>query len=392
MRLLLLSNFFSPCVGGVETHLSDLCEYLASRGHLVQVITYQPNFSQPAIFEATARSLEKQANLQIRRIGRKIPYASKLLPRFSGTPFELLYFAPALLLYSFFFTATWRKHIDVVYAHGLVPAVVGLVLSRFFRKRSLVSLHWIIGLKKKRVVRFFSRIVLLGHQNVLTISQASKAELVRSGLPPAKIQIFRYWVNQTVFKPMVKSECKHKLGLDGRFVVLFVGRLIKEKGIELLVNVARRFVNNRLGNTVFVIVGDGPMKRNLDRVSKRLNTLVLAGMVNNSILPLYYNAADLVVVPSIHDEGFGRVVAEALSCGTPVVASNRGGIPEALNSSVGFIVEPDVSNFTNAIRILQEDEDRLQQMSHRARQFAEENFSVHNATIIEAALVGSPAA
>jgi len=389
-RILLLSNFFPPCVGGVETHLSDLCEALTTRGHTIQVVTFHPSISQPGFSNPQAETWEKHANLEIHRIRASEPYISRLMPRFHGTIFEFLYFFPPLFIYTFFYATVRRKEFDVIHSHGLVPAAVGLVLSKLLRKRSWATLHWMVGLKSRPLLRRFVKAILLAQDGVLTMTLGSRTELIQTGLDPRRVVSFRYWVNLENFHPGTKAECKETLGLKGRFIVLFVGRLIEEKGVTLFIDMARQLgEEEKNGNLLFVMVGDGPLRPLVERSGKSLENFHLAGRVNNTEMPLYYRAADVLVVPSIRAEGFPRVIPEALSCGTPVIGSNLGGISEAIDPSVGLIVEPDLPSFVNAVRTLYSDTTTLEKMVNNARNFAVINFSKRNADTIESSLNGS---
>jgi glycosyltransferase involved in cell wall biosynthesis len=85
--------------------------------------------------------------------------------------------------------------------------------------------------------------------------------------------------------------------------------------------------------------------------------------------------ADLLVIPSLYDEAFGKVIIEALSCGTPVIGSNRGEIPSVINESVGKIVEPTVEGIKNAIEYFYSDRKALSMVTLNCRSYAEKYFS-----------------
>jgi glycosyltransferase involved in cell wall biosynthesis len=93
----------------------------------------------------------------------------------------------------------------------------------------------------------------------------------------------------------------------------------------------------------------------------------------------------MVIVPSIHDEGFPRVIVEAISCGTPVVASNKGSIPEAVNDAIGVICEPNLVNFVDKINALLENRELLKSLAGRCREFALKHYGKRNADKIEEA-------
>ena len=105
-------------------------------------------------------------------------------------------------------------------------------------------------------------------------------------------------------------------------------------------------------------------------------------MVPNHELYKFYNVADLFCIPSQYEEGFGRVVLEAVACGLPVVGSNKGAIPEALNEEVSILVDPNAENLEGAIRKLYLDKEYYEKISSNCRRYAEENYSEKNIKLI----------
>jgi len=218
------------------------------------------------------------------------------------------------------------------------------------------------------------RWILDGADKVLALSNASKKELLSIGVSEKRVSTYTYWIDQDRFRPARRDEAKKALGLEGRFAVLFVGRLIEVKGMDLLIEAARQ-----LKEITFVFAGDGPLSGEIKKAAEANPNIVFKGKVTNSMLPDYYSAADILCVPSRNEEGFGRVIIESLSCGTPVVASKRGGITEALDSSVGVLVEPTAAEIVRAIEALYKSPLKLAEMQGRARGYALERFSEANA-------------
>jgi glycosyltransferase involved in cell wall biosynthesis len=202
--------------------------------------------------------------------------------------------------------------------------------------------------------------------------------LARIGIDEGKVQVYTYWVDQEVFRPLDRDGCKERLGWKGKFIVLFVGRFIRIKGAGLLIETAKQ-VDRRI---CFAFIGDGPLAEEIKGASLKSENILYVGKIDNKELSVYYNASDIVIVPSQYEEGFGRVILEALSCGTPVIASNRGGIPEAVDEVVGVLVEPTVENLRRVIKELYHNRGKLERLANNCRRYAERNFSEENAHVI----------
>ena len=117
-----------------------------------------------------------------------------------------------------------------------------------------------------------------------------------------------------------------------------VRRLVPRMGLDILIRVW-----SRLDRGTLVVVGDGPERRRLEALARELGVgdrVRFTGPVSEEELVAHYRAADLCVLPSLALEGFGLVVLEALACGTPVLASDAGGLPEALAGLSGDLVVP----------------------------------------------------
>jgi D-inositol-3-phosphate glycosyltransferase len=149
-------------------------------------------------------------------------------------------------------------------------------------------------------------------------------------------------VDSSRFYPIQADEAKEYIGIrEERRIILFVGRIEPLKGIDTLLEAVRLLRTNPEADfadqlRVLVIGGDpgadpetmsGEMRRLLDLCRElEVEDLVrFLGQRDQDILPYYYSAADVVVVPS-HYESFGLVALEAMACGTPVVASETGGL------------------------------------------------------------------
>ncbi|HDY66928.1 MAG TPA: glycosyltransferase family 1 protein [Candidatus Scalindua sp.] len=371
-NILILTPFFRPNVGGVETHLDDLWRYLTDRNYKVFVITYQPLTTK-----ARGLRLEKKKNLQIRRISW---FGHNLFHKIEAYPLaDFFYLTTGLFFYTFFFLLHRKNKIEVIHAHGLACGFIAKVMSKIYRKRSVISTHAIYHLDKRPTLAGIIKWILSSTDRILALSKPSKRELIEIGLPESKIGLYTYWINQEIFKPHNRERCRKVVGWQNKFIVLFVGRLIEKKGIKLLIEVARK-TRKKIH---FAFIGEGPLGSELESTSQEMDNVIYVGSVVNEKLNLYYNASDLVIIPSQYEEGFGRVILEALSCGVPVIGSNKGGIPEALDSSVGLLIEPLTPEIREKIEFLFDNPQELKRLKDNCRKYALNRFSAKNAKIIE---------
>lgn len=373
---MMLTHAFSPNMGGVEVHLDDLCDYLDKKGHEVHVVTYQPITER-----LRAPSYERRGKNGY--VYRMRWFGYNWFPKLERNHIPLFaYLAPGLLVHSFRFMLLNRNQVDVINAHGLVPAFVAGVMKLFFRKPSVVTVHTVYNFSKQTWLGRVLAFILNYSDAVLLCAKSAFAELSIQGLDPQKAKIFTYWADQNLFRPLDKAECKRKLGWDNKFIVLFVGRLVSNKGVHILAEVAAR-VDKRI-NFAFVVTGSyDDFLKTIGQSHPREN-IIYVGKVDHSILNLYYNAADLLAVPSIH-EGFARVNLESMLCGTPVIASSRGALSEVFDSKVSELIEPlSVDLFAQRIRYYYDNRDELETLSKKCLQYAGARFTDHNAEDVEA--------
>jgi len=141
-----------------------------------------------------------------------------------------------------------------------------------------------------------------------------------------------------------------ELGINKKYkkVVCFSGRLAQNKGIDILLQAAKIYEKE---DTLTLIAGYGEEYNYLNNLSKELGlkNVVFLGHKDANSLRKIYNISDVCAVPS-RQEAFGLVALESIACGTPVVASNQGGIPDFINEDVGILIEKEnVEQLADAI-------------------------------------------
>ncbi|MBI4041394.1 MAG: glycosyltransferase family 4 protein [Deltaproteobacteria bacterium] len=271
------------------------------------------------------------------------------------------------------------RTLDIIHAQGITAAFIGKFLKKIFRKKLIVNIHSVYDQKilSSVQVRFVSWI-LNGADHVFVLSKAIWAQHVNYfKILPERISRFRYWLDLSIFHPIASGQ-KPIASWQGKFVVLFVGRLLSIKGVDLLFEMVEK-----LPSDIYIaMVGEGSRRAELEHKSKAFSQVMFVGPVRNQDLPAYLWSADLLIMPSLYKEGYGRVNMEAQACGLPILASNRGGIGEVVQEG-GILVEPTVQNFIEKVLELKNNPQKLADLRQKAIRFAEANFSEKNIEVFE---------
>ena len=245
---------------------------------------------------------------------------------------------------------------DLIDAHFVYPdGFAAIQLGRIFKKPVVVSARGSdINLYKTFAgISKLLQYVLSKADRVIAVSQALKRAMVDLGIAEGKIFPIPNGVDLEKFYPVPKERARQQLGLSNGRMILSVGNLTPNKGFDLLIR-SFAILIDRLDEPELqlTIVGEGLFRSKLEKLIATLNLhgrARLVGALPHNQLRLWYSAADLFCLVS-HREGWPNVILESLACGTPVVATPAGGIPEILNSeTLGLLTERDERKIADAI-------------------------------------------
>ncbi len=339
MNLAIISTHSSPAgqpgskdTGGMSTFLLGLTSALAARGHGVDI------FSRP----------EKPGVEETRFIAPGVRLVCPAGDNLGILAKNEIYSRVQTIAESIenYCRLSKTSH-DIIFSHYWLSGCVGRILAGKRRIPHLLMYHTLARAKNAFCPGEDEPDYRLSEEEKLAsasdlIVAGSKMEKDRMldyfGLPFGKVALIYPGIDRKLFKPLyAERRLKARRELcctEDEKIILVVGRMEPIKGFDLILEAAA-LLKSQAGFKLVVVGGDdraGGQAARLKAGARRLGIdgrLHLAGLVEHVNLPLFYNAADVTVVPSFY-ESFGLVALESLACGTPVVASPVGGIPELI--------------------------------------------------------------
>lgn len=201
----------------------------------------------------------------------------------------------------------------------------------------------------------------------------------RLGFDPARIRVVYLGADAEQYRRRDATAVRERLGAEGRFLVGYVGRLVHEKGVDVLLEALAQLPDD----FILALVGSGPLAADLARLSaeRRLAGRVRwLGRVPRESIPEHLSAFDAMVLPSrsipVWREQFGMALVEAMLCETPVVGSSCGAIPEVIGEAGLVFPEGDAAALADRLRRLADDAALREDLARRGLERARREFTI----------------
>jgi D-inositol-3-phosphate glycosyltransferase len=275
---------------------------------------------------------------------------------------------------------------DVVHSLYWLSSWVGRELSQAIDVPHVVTFHTLSLIKMQSRAGEIEQTerpvveaeVMATADRIIAFSPHERDAMARLyGADTRKVSLVPCGVDLEVFRPLDQKAVRSRLGLNGEKILLYVGRVEPIKGLDLLVETAAQ-MDSEEGVRMMVVGADVNGDREMDRVKQLAkerdleDKIDFVGQVDHDDLPLYYNAADVCVVPSYY-ESFGLVALESMACGTPVVATRVGGLSTIIHHGrTGYLKSwrcPEA--FANSVEMIISSDGLQQSMGEAARKRAE---------------------
>ena len=328
MKILMLSWEYPPrVVGGISRVVHDLSHKLCQEGHQVTVVTYR---------DGNVPYYEDDDGVDVYRVDNFMIAPNNFIDWVMQLNFNMIAKATEII--------SEKGNFDVIHAHDWLTAYAGKTLKHAHNTPLVSTIHATeagrnsgIQGEMQKYINDTEWMLTYESSEVIVNSNYMKNELQRLfGLPYEKINVVPNGVNLTLFNGIEKDyEFRRKFAMDNEKIILFMGRLVYEKGIQTLISAMPKILSH-YHDAKLVIAGKGGM---IDELRNQVNYLGLGnkvyftGYLKSKDVQRMYKSADVAVFPSTY-EPFGIVALEAMLSGTPVVTSDIGGLNEIVEHGV----------------------------------------------------------
>jgi D-inositol-3-phosphate glycosyltransferase len=355
--------------GGMNVYIRELSRQMARRAHTMDIFTRRVDADTPeiTIIDERTRVIQVQAG----PINGSKASMQKHLVEFTDGVFA--------------FHDDHNIHYDLVHSHYFLSGAVANALTEQWGIPHVAMFHTLAEAKNRHhpeerepVSRIRAEAEVAAAADLIICATEGEMEMLTGdyGADPERVTVVPCGVDTLRFRPMKRERVRCKLDIPkDEQIVLFVGRIEPLKGIDVALRAVAQLPHP---TRLLVVGGDNQDAGRKDELLGLAAELGIEGRVTfldaipHADLPLYYNAADVCVVPSYY-ESFGLVALEAMACGIPVVASRVGGLKETvMDGHTGYLVPwRCADSFAERLGLLLSDEALRRKMGRQARTEAE---------------------
>lgn len=358
-RICMLIPSFYPLIGGAERQVMGLCREMRRKGIETFVLTRR--------IEGTPE--------------KEIINGTKVI-RLSGRWYPLM-FLMALLIHLFFN----RNCYDIIHVHTLnSPALIAALIGFLCRKRVVIKVtrsgknsqieSYQLCWWKRLIFKIMYREIAC----FIAITADVRKELLKLGVPKKKIAL----IPNGVAIPKMSNEITedHQSELDEKIICLSVGRLIKRKRFDLLLNAWAEQKN--INDATLIIIGDGPERNRLEKMASNLmvsDSIHFFGSVIHDKVLYWLKQAHCFILPS-DSEGMSNALLEAMAYGLPVIVSNIHANYSLIQDGINGFLFSNLNDLTEKLQLLIQDRDCRLRLGQKAREYIEKYHSFSQVALL----------
>ena len=327
MKILMLTWEYPPrVVGGISIVVHDLSHRMIKDGHEVTVVTYR---------DGNTPYYENDKGVDVYRVDNYMIHPNNFIDWIMQMNFNMIAKATELMN---------KQKYDVIHAHDWLVSYAAKTLKHAFDVPVVATIHATesgrnsgIHDETQRYINDSEWLLTYEASEVIVNSNFMKNDIQRLfGLPFEKINVIPNGINLNNFTGIERDyDFRRQYAMDNEKIILYVGRLVYEKGIQYLIGAMPKILNN-YHDAKLVICGRGGMMDELKQEAHNLgidNKVYFAGYCDSKKVQKMYKCADVAVFPSTY-EPFGIVALEGMLSGTPTVVSDVGGLNEIVEHGV----------------------------------------------------------
>lgn len=388
VRILFLSHFYPPEMGGAASRISGLAKWLVKFGHDITIITGYPNYPTGKIYPEYRNKKNKIEFIDGVKILR-----SKVLPvSYQSVLVRLLNY------FTLFFTALWngirkRNNFDIIIASSppLTIGILGLILSKIYKIPWIFDIRDIwpdvaveAGMLKEngRIHKLSKKLADYLYKQATHITPVTERKLTKIekiGIPISKISIVSNGVDFDLISEMQRKDWRGEHGLENKFILSYAGLIGIAQGVNVIIETAIRFKKENYIH--FLIVGEGVEKQKLqNRVkSLKLNNITFLPNQPKEVIPSLLSTSDIALIPLVSDKLLDAVpskLLEAWACKLPVILIAGGEAADIVSKAQGGLIvnSNDVDGIMTAIIKLKNSPELMKKYAENGFEYVSKHF------------------
>ena len=372
MKILMLTWEYPPrIVGGIARVVHDLSKRLIKDGHEVTVVTYRDNADVP--------EYENDKGVNVYRVDNYMIHPNNFIDWIMQLNFNMLSKATKII--------NKEGGFDVIHAHDWLVTYAAKSLKNAYDIPIVATIHATeagrnsgIHDETQRYINDTEWLLTYEATEVIVNSNYMKNEIQRLfGLPFDKINVIPNGINLSNFTGIERDyDFRRQYAMDNEKIILYVGRLVYEKGVQHLIAAMPKILSN-YNDAKLIIAGRGGMMDELRAEASNLglnDKIYFTGYLNSKQVQKMYKCADVAVFPSTY-EPFGIVALEAMLAGVPTVVSDVGGLDEIVTHGVDGMKSyaGNANSIADSVTALLYDHQLATNVSKKAKQKVKDQFN-----------------
>ena len=372
MKILMLTWEYPPrIVGGIARVVHDLSKRLIKDGHEVTVVTYRDSADVP--------EYENDKGVNVYRVDNYMIHPNNFIDWIMQLNFNMLSKATEII--------NKEGGFDVIHAHDWLVTYAAKSLKNAYDIPIVATIHATeagrnsgIHDETQRYINDTEWLLTYEATEVIVNSNYMKNEIQRLfGLPFDKINVIPNGINLSNFTGIERDyDFRRQYAMDNEKIILYVGRLVYEKGVQHLIAAMPKILSN-YNDAKLIIAGRGGMMEELRAEASNLglnDKIYFTGYLNSKQVQKMYKCADVAVFPSTY-EPFGIVALEAMLAGVPTVVSDVGGLDEIVTHGVDGMKSyaGNANSIADSVTALLYDHQLATNVSKKAKQKVKDQFN-----------------